>query len=504
MGEVYLGLDPAIDREVAIKTILPSSSQKEEAKRRFAREARAAGVLNHPNIVTIYEFGEDQDLLYIAMERVKGQDLEELIRLQTLTHGEILEVLAQVCDGLEFAHRHGVIHRDIKPSNIRVLRDGRRLLVKVMDFGVARLDNAEMTATGTVVGTVSYMAPEYISAGKPDARSDLFAIGVTLYECISGRKPFGGDTAPTILYKIVHEAPDPIDLSHLDGISPAVRVLLDRALAKNPAQRFETAEELGRALRAAKDPTWRGPVPEEATQQIGSRAESAQKTRERDPLAQTVVLNPPRHARSSARPILLGAAGISLLAICAYTVHRLRPPALPANPASLSQTDAVRAPKASLQAETPAPASSKGNAPPAGSEGGGHEDKSPEPKPKAPPPRKTTPVPPPEVLRNMTASQRQSISNMSLSEAINLADTDPKRALDGFRASMSVNPANANAYAWTIAILYEQGRFGEIPAIFAKARENGIDRSQMISNLRFRMAMQNDRLNHRIPSPGGE
>ena len=120
MGEVYLGVDPSIGREVAIKTILPSASAGGDAKERFAREARAAGVLNHPNLVTIYEFGEDQGVLYIAMEFVKGHDLDELISQQALTRSEILEVLAQVCDGLGFAHRQHIVHRDIKPTNVRV------------------------------------------------------------------------------------------------------------------------------------------------------------------------------------------------------------------------------------------------------------------------------------------------------------------------------------------------------------------------------------------------
>ncbi|HWQ10352.1 MAG TPA: serine/threonine-protein kinase [Holophaga sp.] len=241
MGEVYLGLDPVLGRDVAIKTILAASAAGEEAKQRFAREARAAGILNHPNIVTIYEFGEDQGVLYIAMECVKGQDLAELLVQRSLSPGEILDVLAQVCDGLGFAHRNRIIHRDVKPSNVRVLRDGRRVQAKIMDFGVARLRDSEMTATGTVMGTVSYMAPEYIRTGRPDARSDLFAVGVMLYECISGRRPFEGDTTPTILYKIVNEPPDPVDLSQLHGVSPAIRSVLDRALAKDPDARYQTA-----------------------------------------------------------------------------------------------------------------------------------------------------------------------------------------------------------------------------------------------------------------------
>ena len=500
MGEVYLALDPTIGREVAIKTILPSSANPEEARRRFAREAQAAGVLNHPNIVTIYEFGEDQGVLFIAMERVKGEDLEELIRRQGLAHGEVLEVLAQVCDGLEFAHRNGVIHRDIKPSNVRVLRDGRRLGVKVMDFGVARIHGSDMTATGTVVGTVSYMAPEYIQTGKPDGRSDLFAVGVMLYECISGRKPFAGDTAPTILYRIIHESPDPIDLSRLDGISPAIRSVLDQALAKDPAERFATADDLARALRAAKDPTWQGAV--DATIRLGERSAMSSTSRP-SPVAPV-----PAPSRTEAKParlrmVWLGGGALLALGLLAgggYLLWRMRQPRLVGETPRTLASPSVDSPRTPERHE---PKASNPMKPETLS-----ERQKPTAKPEAThpatPTQVPTPVPPPDKLRSMPAHERQSLSGISLSEAINLADTDPKRALEGFRAAIAVNPGNANAYAWMIAILYEQGRYGEIPAVMAKARENGIGRARLLANIRFRMAMQNDRLNHRIPRNAGD
>ncbi len=260
MGEVYLGYDLVLRRQVAIKTILPVAAHGADAIARFEREARAAGMLNHPNIVTIHEFGEDQGVLFIAMEYVQGRDLGELLLTNAISRLDSLEVLAQVCDGLNYAHCKGVIHRDIKPSNVHVTRDGKRLHAKVMDFGVARLNDSEMTVTGMVLGTVSYMAPEYIRTGQLDSRSDLFAVGVMLYEALSGRKPFTGDTTPTILYKIIHEPADPIDLQTFSGISPATRSILDRALAKEPDERFQTGEAFAKALRAAKDPTWQGEV----------------------------------------------------------------------------------------------------------------------------------------------------------------------------------------------------------------------------------------------------
>ena len=262
MGEVYLGVDPILGREVAIKTILSSALPDDHARQRFDREAKAAAVLNSPNIVTIHELGEDQGVLFIAMERLKGQDLEQILLQRSLTLVESLEVLAQVCDGLDAAHRNHIIHRDVKPSNIMVMREGRKLLVKLMDFGVARLKDSAMTMIGTVVGTVNYIAPEYIRSGEPDARSDLFAVGVMLYECIAGRKPFEGGSASTVLFKIVNDPPDPLDLSMLQGLNPVLRNMTEKALAKDPDDRFQSAEEFALALRAAKDPAWNGKVAE--------------------------------------------------------------------------------------------------------------------------------------------------------------------------------------------------------------------------------------------------
>ncbi len=257
MGDVYVGRDPIIGREVAIKVIQASAAAGPEARERFAREARAAGALNHPNIVTIHEMGEEQGVLYLAMELVKGEDLGTLIRAGTLTPHDILEVLAQVCDGLAVAHRHQVLHRDIKPSNIRVLWDGKSLQAKVLDFGVAKIFNTDTTDEGTVFGTVNYMAPEYLQNGRPDSRSDLFAVGVILFEALTGNPPFDGPSPGSVIYRLLHEAPPPLLPTSFLGISRDVQSLLNCALAKDPANRFQIAEDLAAALRAAKDPHWR-------------------------------------------------------------------------------------------------------------------------------------------------------------------------------------------------------------------------------------------------------
>lgn len=264
MGQVYLGKDPLLGREVAIKTIHAAQAGGEEARARFLREAQAAGTLNHPGIVTIHEFGEDQGLLYLAMERVKGEDLSQMIQAGSLTRGQLLEAIAQVCESLEHAHRHGIIHRDIKPANVMVSKVGDRLQVKLMDFGVARLENSNLTSDGTWMGTIGYMAPEYLETGKASPCSDVFALGVMLFEGLSGgRKPFPGETPTMILSRMMRQEPEPLKPEDLVGLPPEVGALVSRAMAKDPTRRLATAGELGEALLALltqRPPTGGGTV----------------------------------------------------------------------------------------------------------------------------------------------------------------------------------------------------------------------------------------------------
>ena len=263
MGEVYLGRDPGIGREVAIKTIRPALlglNLGGDMRERFAREAKAAGLLHHPNVVTVFEFGTDEDLLYLVMEYVPGEDLSALLVRDELTPSELLEVLAQVCEGLAQAHKHGIIHRDIKPTNVMVLREDGELRAKVMDFGVAKLTGGDMTQSGQVVGTLAYMAPEYLRTGTAEPASDLFSVGVILHEGLSGEKPFGGATTGALVYTIVHDEPRPLEDTVFEGVSPSVKALAARLLAKDPAVRFASALEAAKALRAAKNPTWIAPL----------------------------------------------------------------------------------------------------------------------------------------------------------------------------------------------------------------------------------------------------
>ena len=252
MGEVYLGRDPRLGREVALKVISEGSEFGDEAEARFEREARAAALLNHPHIVTVYEFGEDERVHYLAMEYIQGEDLEALIRSGRSPKAELLKVLVQVCEGLYYAHEQGVVHRDIKPANILVARHGKRLEAKLMDFGVAQMGPSGLTQTGTWIGTVSYMAPEYLDSSRATCSSDLFALGVILYEILTGgRKPFQGDTTTSVLNRILLHAPEPILPPDLEGLPLGLLSVVERALAKRPEDRYPDAEALGAAIREA-------------------------------------------------------------------------------------------------------------------------------------------------------------------------------------------------------------------------------------------------------------
>jgi serine/threonine-protein kinase len=261
MGMVYRGIDEALEREVALKTLTPEGGLESENRARFEIEAKAAARLQHPNIVIVYELGEDRGVPYIAMEMLPGVDLEAVLRSgEPLALVEKLDVVAQVCRGLAYAHERGIVHRDVKPSNIRLLEDGT---AKIMDFGIAKLGGTHLTKTGMMVGTVHYMSPEQVR-GKPlDGRSDVFSAGVILYEMLAGERPFRGEGATQVLYKIVNEEPPPLDLAALGEAGPRVLAIVARALAKDRDARYPTALALAEDLAALHDEQQRsaGPLP---------------------------------------------------------------------------------------------------------------------------------------------------------------------------------------------------------------------------------------------------
>ncbi len=251
MGVVYQGRDPKINRVVAIKTMALSqefeADELEDVKQRFFREAETAGRLNHPNIVTIYDAGEEHDLAYIAMEYLSGKDLTPYTKPdQLLTVDKVLQMIADSADALAYAHDNNVVHRDIKPGNVMFDTDTDKL--KITDFGIARITDSSRTKTGMVLGTPSYMSPEQLAGKKVDGRSDLFSLGVMMYQMTTGRLPFSADSMATLMYKIANE--DQVSVREIRGDLPeCVERIIDRALQKDPDARYQDGREMAADIR---------------------------------------------------------------------------------------------------------------------------------------------------------------------------------------------------------------------------------------------------------------
>ena len=246
MGVVYRAVDSALGRQVAIKamsTDLPSDS---EFRLRFVREARAVAQLQHPNIITIHELVEEEGTHYIVMELLEGASLSTLIRKRPLELAEKLSILRQIAAGLQCAHEDGIVHRDLKPSNFFVLRNG---VVKVLDFGVAKIGEGELTRAGTVFGTVEYMSPEQVRGESVDTQADIFSLGVVAYELLTGRNPFRADTLAASVFKILSDEPGSIT-KQAEGITSGLEDLVFRAIAKKTAARFGSMAEFSEILDA--------------------------------------------------------------------------------------------------------------------------------------------------------------------------------------------------------------------------------------------------------------
>ncbi|HET7429160.1 MAG TPA: Stk1 family PASTA domain-containing Ser/Thr kinase, partial [Gaiellales bacterium] len=268
MADVYLAEDETLHRQVAIKILADRYTQDEGFVERFRREATAAAGLNHPNIVSIYDRGECDGTYYIAMEYIDGPTLkEEITSRAPLPEAEAVGYAQQVLQALEFAHRRGVIHRDIKPHNMMLTEDG---LLKVTDFGIARAANqVEMTEVGSIVGTAQYLSPEQARGQTVGPQSDIYSLGVVLYEMLTGEVPFTGSSAVEIAMKQVNERPVPPSQKNR-LISPAVEAIVMRALAKDPAMRFRSAREMADELERARRGLGVSQDTQQATQVIGA------------------------------------------------------------------------------------------------------------------------------------------------------------------------------------------------------------------------------------------
>ncbi|MBS0183495.1 MAG: serine/threonine protein kinase [Nitrospira sp.] len=251
MGVVYLGKDPTIQRFVAIKTMrldeIDDHDKLQEVKARFFREAESTGRLSHPNIVTIFDAGEESDLGYIAMEMIQGTTLKQWSRKPNLLPLEkVIPILATVAEAMDYAHQQGVVHRDIKPANIMLTTDE---VVKIMDFGIAKMATSSKTQTNIVLGTPTYMSPEQIAGKKVDGRSDIFSLAVVMFELLTGRPPFTADNVSALLFAIAHTPHLSVKAIRPD-LLPVIKEVLDRALQKDPVHRYRRAGEFAMELRS--------------------------------------------------------------------------------------------------------------------------------------------------------------------------------------------------------------------------------------------------------------
>jgi serine/threonine-protein kinase len=352
MGVLYRGIDPVLDREVAIKLMLGDfSDDTEQLRPRFYREAKAIARLQHRNIVTVFEFAEDGTTPYIVMEFLRGTSLAA--RLETppaLTLDDKVDIVAQLCAGLGYAHEQGVVHRDVKPANVFLLSDGT---VKLLDFGIAKLTTSNLTRQGDVLGSPSYMSPEQIMGKENiDGRADVFSTGVLLYEMLAGRKPFEAETTTAIVLKILQERETAIETIN-PSIPPRLGALVKKALEKEPANRFESAAEFARELQNV-----RRSLTSEEMRTIAMSGPIGPATLAASSSALRPVPAPPASQRNWMVPAAIATvvAGAGVVAIVVMNRPARQAPApAPAPAATIAAPPSTSAPSAPVPATTPAP-----------------------------------------------------------------------------------------------------------------------------------------------------
>ena len=354
MGVVYRAFDTVLERVVALKLVQAPTGLDAELRERFFREARAAGHLSHPNIVTIYDLGEQDGRPYIAMEYLDGEDLQKrLARPERMSLRHRLDLAIEICHGIEYAHSRGIVHRDLKPANVYLAESGP---AKILDFGLARLMTSQLTQSNMLMGTLNYMSPEQVRGERADQRSDIFSMGVVLYELFGGRRAFEGDSVASTLYKILEVTPAP--LSQIDPtLPPELAVIVDRAMAKLRDERYPDMTSLRVDLEAFRQQHLAaGPVTPVATPMTAARADPTGPPPNADTIVKPGGVAPPIAAapRSMSRfGVGVAAAALVLIAAAVLWVFsrkespRPSPPpvtnaATPANPVA-AQLSAAQA-----------------------------------------------------------------------------------------------------------------------------------------------------------------
>ncbi|MGA2132020.1 MAG: serine/threonine-protein kinase [Bryobacteraceae bacterium] len=361
MGVVYLATDPTIGRPVAIKTIrlgeVSNAEERARLRERLFREARSAGVLSHPGIVTIYDMEAQDDLAFIAMEYVNGPTLDQLLTGRPMPADRLFGILGQTAVALDYAHQKGIVHRDIKPANIMVTEDGS---VKITDFGIAKIStNEQFTMTGAIVGTPHYMAPEQVQGLAVDGRADQFSLAVIVFEMLTGEKPFTGDQLTTVVYKIVAEEPVPPHRLN-STLNQQITNVLRRALSKKPEARYSNCQKFVDALEAACSAAkgWQ-PVSRGGSLSLPT-AMDAPRPRNVSPSRTTAEIKPRERRRVGILPVMLAilvAAGlVILIAWQAAPWLAGSPSSKPPETTTEPVTQAPAPPAAAQTQKTPAPA----------------------------------------------------------------------------------------------------------------------------------------------------
>jgi len=454
MGIVYRANDPVIGRTVAVKTVrlveVGTGLNREDLVARFKTEARAAGQLAHPNIVVVHDAGEEDGLVYITMELVEGRSLQALLDdKQSFPLARVLRLMEQACSALDYAHIHKVVHRDIKPANLMLSQEDH---LKITDFGTAKILQMGATQTASVIGTPSYMSPEQIKGKPVDGRADLFALGVILYELVTGQKPFPGENVTTVIYKIVNEEPIPprqIDAS----IHPGLSVVITRSLMKDPGARFQSGREMWDALKnyhlaasgqgRANSPAYAGdlptmhlpgPVQQTAATPTPLQTAMAGAARKTPP----PIWNP-SDAEPKQHPVRNFLFTVVLLGIIGYAGHRIWPVlhdlwlhARETAPSSLAPSPTPTPVPAAASAPVPGPTSAAGQTP--------SSSVTPPPAPPASP----VPAPPPSQASAASSSKPQPAAGKVPAAAPSAANSTPAPAPSPADTAVQQQPKDEN------------------------------------------------------------